>query len=87
MSVNSRYAVTKISGRLRGIIFKGNFAQSYGGALYVINQHLTISECVFISNGVGSEDNLFSDSSRAGGAIWYSSKGPGNLIEHSHFIG
>jgi hypothetical protein len=76
-----------VNGKIKRCFFSDNYAETYGGAIYNINQHLKILDCTFTANVVGSPSSLFADNAAAGGAIWYSATDSTNLISGSNFYG
>lgn len=86
------YVTAKVTTSNMGVIiknsyFNSNSAGSYGGAVYVLNQRVHISESHFSGNIAGLATSLFADSATAGGAIWYSSQISNSTIEYSSFTG
>jgi hypothetical protein len=76
-----------VNGKIKRCFFNDNYAETYCGAIYNINQHLKIGDCTFTANVVGSPSSLFADNAAAGGAIWYSATDSTNLISGSNFYG
>ena len=67
--------------------FTSNSAQSFGGGIYNVNQHLKAYRVEFRSNVAGVASVLFGDSAAAGGAIWYSSQEATSEIDTCIFTG
>lgn len=59
-------------------LFKGNSASTYGGAVYILNQYISIQYGLFSQNFAGSPSLLFADATSDGGALWFSATGTGS---------